>query len=221
MKVEELLEARYHKEPPPAVIMLVFYQGPSINPGVIDVDTWTDDPSEGVVHLKQARYEKVSLTKGFQKIKQRYEFFLRRLNVAFNDPDTSYMDQFETQMKSYVQKTQNKSGQHYFVKSMETGKETILSYLIFLPAGITITEAKYFRQFDDYSKVVKFTRHGGAYDRGRADSYYRRGHRPHYKDANTGREIRVDNEKSNEYRAYMQGYEDNERDGEHKDWGEY
>ena len=36
------------------------------------------------------------------------------------------------------------------------------------------------------------TRHGGAYDRGSADSYYSRGHNPHYYVAGTGTSLRVE-----------------------------
>jgi hypothetical protein len=66
----------------------------------------------------------------------------------------------------------------------------------------------------------KFTRHGGAFDRGSADSYYHRKPNPHYFAGNTyvGDPI-VAGPGSPEYEAYMMGYEYNESTGDKKDWG--
>lgn len=80
-----------------------------------------------------------------------------------------------------------------------------------------VLEATYHQQDHNYSEIKRFTRHGGAYDRGRADSYYGRARVPHYMDLETHQRVKV-NHDSHEYRAYMQGYEDNERDGDHKMW---
>ena len=73
----------------------------------------------------------------------------------------------------------------------------------------------------DYQKNVYFTRHGGAYDRGSADSYYGRGKSPHYYegDSYTSKRIVLDDPNHEFYKAYMQGYEDNEKLGDKKDWG--
>lgn len=66
----------------------------------------------------------------------------------------------------------------------------------------------------------KFTRHGGAFDRGSADSYYNRAPRPHYFEGATytSQEI-IPAEGSAEWEAYMMGYEYNEAHGDKKDWG--
>ena len=66
----------------------------------------------------------------------------------------------------------------------------------------------------------KFTRHGGAFDRGSADSYYNLPCRPHYFEGATysSQEI-VPVEGSVEWEAYMMGYEYNEAHGDKKDWG--
>jgi hypothetical protein len=63
-------------------------------------------------------------------------------------------------------------------------------------------------------------RHGGAYDRGAADSYYRRAYNPHYYKGNTGSSERVElkDMTPDEIAAYKAGYQDNERGGHHKDW---
>lgn len=63
-------------------------------------------------------------------------------------------------------------------------------------------------------------RHGGPYDRGSADSYYRRGFRPHYFSGGTYQtpEILI-KEGTPEYEAYAAGYADNEQAGNFKDWG--
>ena len=64
------------------------------------------------------------------------------------------------------------------------------------------------------------TRHGGAYDRGSADSYYHRPPRPHLFVGDTYQSAEVlALPDSPEWKAYMAGYEDNERFGDKKDWG--
>jgi hypothetical protein len=65
------------------------------------------------------------------------------------------------------------------------------------------------------------TRHGGPYDRGRADSYYRRGSRPHYYVANSVTSAKVEraNMTEAELEAYRAGYDANEELGDFKDWG--
>ena len=64
------------------------------------------------------------------------------------------------------------------------------------------------------------TRHGGAYDRGSADSYYHRPARPHYFVGDTYQSPEVlARPGSPEWEAYMAGYEHNERYGDKKDWG--
>lgn len=63
-------------------------------------------------------------------------------------------------------------------------------------------------------------RHGGPYDRGHADSYYRRGFNPHYFDGATYQsKQRFPKRGSAEYEAYKAGYEENEAAGDFKDWG--
>ncbi len=63
------------------------------------------------------------------------------------------------------------------------------------------------------------TRHGGAYDRGAADSYYRRGFHPHYFKGKTYLSEKVTELTEEELRAYTKGYYDNEKAGDFKDWG--
>jgi hypothetical protein len=64
----------------------------------------------------------------------------------------------------------------------------------------------------------KYGHHGGPWDRGAADSYYRRPRNPHkYHRGNEhlGTAKLTDPE---EIRAYHAGFDENERDGNHKDW---
>lgn len=63
------------------------------------------------------------------------------------------------------------------------------------------------------------TRHGGAYDRGSADSYYRRPFRPHYFKGNSYQSAEVTKEQmtEEEIEAYTAGYHDNEEAGHFKD----
>ena len=64
-------------------------------------------------------------------------------------------------------------------------------------------------------------RNGGAYDRGKADSYYQRGENPHYYEGETYQSERIEltDPNSDLYVAYMKGFEDNEREGNFKNWG--
>ena len=62
--------------------------------------------------------------------------------------------------------------------------------------------------------------HGCLYDRGGADSYYGRGCSPHYFEGATyqSKEIKPE-EGTEEYKAYVAGYEWNEEFGDKKNWG--
>jgi hypothetical protein len=64
-------------------------------------------------------------------------------------------------------------------------------------------------------------RHGGAFDRGRADSYYHRTFDPHYYVGGTSISPRVELAEMSaaEITAYTAGYNWNEKYGEKKDWG--
>lgn len=76
--------------------------------------------------------------------------------------------------------------------------------------------------YKKYRAIEKFSRHGGALDRGDADSYYHRGEDPHYFVGETGssEKVEITDKDSEEYKAYMIGYLYNERVlGSFKDWG--
>ena len=64
-------------------------------------------------------------------------------------------------------------------------------------------------------------RHGGPYDRGGADYYYRRPFAPHYYAGGTGTSERVnaDAMTMNQLDAYRAGYEAAADLGHEKDWG--
>lgn len=63
-------------------------------------------------------------------------------------------------------------------------------------------------------------RHGGPFDRGAADSYYRRGIQPHYYEGQAILSPRVtkENMTNEEIEEYMAGYMANERAGDFKEW---
>lgn len=64
------------------------------------------------------------------------------------------------------------------------------------------------------------TRHGGLYDRGKADSYYRRGPQPHWYPEGTYKGARLTDLTIEEVDEYMAGYEYNESDPSmRKDYG--
>lgn len=62
------------------------------------------------------------------------------------------------------------------------------------------------------------TRHGGPYDRGSADSYYRRRREPHYFVGATYQSPKIDesNMTREEIDAYNAGFDDNESEGNFK-----
>ena len=62
-------------------------------------------------------------------------------------------------------------------------------------------------------------RHGGPYDRGTADSYYRRGFNPHYYVGDSYNSTRLDlvDMSANEIAAYTAGFGDNELLGNYKE----
>jgi hypothetical protein len=64
------------------------------------------------------------------------------------------------------------------------------------------------------------TRHGSPYDRGSADSYYRRKRSPHYYvgDTGTSERINLKDMTPDEVEAYHAGYDDNEEADNHKEW---
>ena len=60
--------------------------------------------------------------------------------------------------------------------------------------------------------------HGGLYDRGTCDSYYRRGIKPHYYPYGTHKCKRVTDLTPYQIKIYMKGYNDNEKEGFYKEW---
>ena len=63
-------------------------------------------------------------------------------------------------------------------------------------------------------------RHGGAWDRGSADSYYGRPRDPHYWPFGTYKGTRVEAAQmsADELEAYNAGYDENEHSGNKKQW---
>jgi len=61
-------------------------------------------------------------------------------------------------------------------------------------------------------------RHGGAFDRGSADSYYRRPRNPHYYEQGTATSPKVTELTEAEVHAYNAGYDYNEEYGDKKDY---
>lgn len=62
------------------------------------------------------------------------------------------------------------------------------------------------------------TRHGGPYDRGSADAYYRRPYEPHYYRKGTYSSERVEDLTEEELLAYAAGFNEQQDSGEFKGW---
>ena len=61
-------------------------------------------------------------------------------------------------------------------------------------------------------------RHGSLYDRGSADSYYGRGVQPHWYPNGTYNDPRIEDLTKEQIAEYHAGYDDNERNGDKKQW---
>jgi len=76
----------------------------------------------------------------------------------------------------------------------------------------------------DTKTPIMPTHHGSPYDRGGADSYYRRGVNPHYYGGPQGGpfggtvKIYMMDMSQEEIDQYMKGYQDNEDAGDFKEW---
>jgi len=81
-------------------------------------------------------------------------------------------------------------------------------------------------KFDTSMRTIEFrgekfdTSHGTPFDRGSADSYYRRAENPHYypEGSYVGKRVESKDMSMYELRAYFAGYEYNEKFGDKKDW---
>lgn len=72
----------------------------------------------------------------------------------------------------------------------------------------------------EFDGEVYDSRHGGAFDRGSADSYYGRPRRPHYFEGDTYKSVEIMLKDTDpKYWDYLAGYEYNEQFGDKKDWG--
>jgi hypothetical protein len=60
--------------------------------------------------------------------------------------------------------------------------------------------------------------HGSLYDRGSADSWYRRGRNPHWYPEGTYNGDKVTDLTEAEIAEYNAGYDENEANGDHKEW---
>jgi hypothetical protein len=71
------------------------------------------------------------------------------------------------------------------------------------------------------TKTKHDERHGGPYDRGSADAWYRRACVPHYYEegTHTSELVKEEDMTKEEVEAYTAGWDDGMEWGEHKDWG--
>lgn len=73
---------------------------------------------------------------------------------------------------------------------------------------------------EKYNGKTYDDRHGGPFDRGAADSYYRRGSNPHFYIGATYQSDRIEKDDMNDEQleAYHAGYRYNEDLGHYKEW---
>jgi len=69
-----------------------------------------------------------------------------------------------------------------------------------------------------YKASFNRERHGSLFDRGSADSYYRRGHNAHWYPNGSYNDPRVTDLDDDQIAEYNAGYDDNESNGDHKMW---
>ena len=72
----------------------------------------------------------------------------------------------------------------------------------------------------EFDGKVYDDRHGGPFDRGAADSYYRRGASPHFFSGSTYISSLIDSGgmTDDELEAYHAGYRYNQEQGDYKEW---
>jgi hypothetical protein len=71
----------------------------------------------------------------------------------------------------------------------------------------------------EFDGDVYNARHGGAFDRGSADSYYGRPRKPHYFEGATYQSVEIQPKDTEvEYWEYLAGYDYNEQFGDKKVW---
>lgn len=105
---------------------------------------------------------------------------------------------------------------HYFIGDGKDGK-MIIKYNAETGERYPIGDLKNY--MEEGMNDTKYDQsHGSPYDRGRADSWYRRPSSPHKWPEGTGRGEKVTDLTPEEIEAYEAGYEDNERQGDHKEW---
>lgn len=82
-----------------------------------------------------------------------------------------------------------------------------------------IENTKHANELRQLYDIDEYNYHGGPFDRGSADSYYRRPKKPHMWPEGTYNGTEVTNLSDEELKAYEAGYDLNEWDGDFKDWG--
>ena len=72
----------------------------------------------------------------------------------------------------------------------------------------------------EFDGKVWDNRHGGPFDRGASDSYYRRGSTPHFYIGSTYQSpiVKEDEMTNEQLEAYYAGYRYNEKQGDFKEW---
>lgn len=73
-------------------------------------------------------------------------------------------------------------------------------------------------KYGEFNGKTYDARHGGAFDRGSADSWYDRGRNPHYFVGDTHMSARVTELTAEEVEEYNAGYDYNEQFGGKKSW---
>lgn len=144
------------------------------------------------------------------------------LSALINGDESGLTDEDQEKLNAFVDDVVSKYGNAHFMMGDES--ETDLGFrhsndidnlgndctMLFIRPSSKMEEG------DDESKYDK--KHGSPYDRGRADSWYRRGKYPHKWPEGTGRGQQVTDLTPDEIEAYNAGYDDNERYGDHKEW---
>ncbi len=143
---------------------------------------------------------------GDKVVQREFDDFDRPLYFSINDDNISYVIG-DGKNGKVILKYNAKTGETESIGDLENYDSP--------PRPKDDLDSDLFEMDGEYDKS-----NGSPYDRGASDSYYRRAKDPHKYPEGTYIGEKITDLTPEELKAYEAGYEDNERSGDFKDWGE-